>query len=93
MKVCIIGSGNGGLTAAVQVRQLNRDVQIDIFSKRADMGCSPCEMPLLIGGVLTNWDELVRGFRRGSFWEKRNVSVHLSTEVTDIDRKGKCIIA
>ena len=93
MKVCIIGSGDGGSTAAIQIRRLDSDAQIDIFSKRANLGCPPCEMPLVIGGVVTTWDELIRGFRQDSFWEKRNMSVHLNTEVTDIDREGKCIIA
>jgi NADPH-dependent 2,4-dienoyl-CoA reductase/sulfur reductase-like enzyme len=93
MKVCIIGAGDGGSTAAIQVRRVDGEAQIDIFSKRASLGCPPCEIPLVIGGTVASWDELVRGFRRDSFWEKRNVTVHLNTEVTDIDRKGKCIIA
>jgi NADPH-dependent 2,4-dienoyl-CoA reductase/sulfur reductase-like enzyme len=93
MKVCIVGAGDGGSTAAIQIRRLNSDAQIDIFSRRVSLGCPPCEIPLVIGGTVANWDELVRGFRQESFWEKRNVTVHLSTEVTDIDREKKCIIA
>jgi NADPH-dependent 2,4-dienoyl-CoA reductase/sulfur reductase-like enzyme len=94
MKVCIIGSGgDGGSTAAIQIRRQESDAQIDIFSKRANLGCPPCEMPLVIGGMVTTWDELIRGFRQDSFWEKRNVSVHLNTEVSDIDREETCIIA
>ena len=93
MKVCIIGAGDGGSTAAIQIRRLDSDAQIDIFSKRTSLGCPPCEMPLVIGGTVTTWDELVRGFRQDSFWEKRNVAVHLNTEVTDIDREEKYIIA
>jgi len=93
MKVCIIGSGDGGSTAAIQIRRQDSDAQIDIFSKRINLGCPPCEMPLVIGGMVATWDELIRGFRQDSFWEKRNVSVHLNTEITDIDRKEMCIIA
>jgi NADPH-dependent 2,4-dienoyl-CoA reductase/sulfur reductase-like enzyme len=93
MKVCIIGSGDGGSTAAMQIRRLASEAQIDIFTKRASLGCPPCEMPLVIGGAVATWDELVRGFRQDSFWEKRNVAVHLNTEVTDIDRKENCLIA
>ena len=92
MKVCIIGTGDGGSTAAMQVRRIAGDAQIDIFSKRASLGCPPCEIPLVIGGTVANWDELVRGFRQKSFWKKRNITVHLNTEVADIDREGKCII-
>lgn len=93
MKVCIIGAGDGGSTAAIQIRRLASDAQIDIFSKRTSLGCPPCEMPLVIGGTVASWNDLVRGFRQTSFWEKRNVAVHLNTKVTDIDREGKCIIA
>jgi len=93
MKVCIIGSGDGGSTAAIQIRRQESDAQIDIFSKRANLGCPPCEMPLVIGGMVATWDKLIRGFRQDSFWEKRNVSVHLNTEITDIDREERRIIA
>jgi len=93
MKVCIIGAGDGGSTAATQIRRLASDAQIDIFSKRASLGCPPCEMPLVIGRTVATWDELVRGFRQDSFWEKRNVAVHLNTEIIDIDREERCVIA
>ena len=46
MRVCIIGAGDGGSTAAIQIRRLNNEAQIDIFSKRASLGCPPCEMPI-----------------------------------------------
>jgi len=92
MKVCIIGTGDGGSTAAIQIRRLASEARIDIFSKRGSLGCPPCEIPLVIGGTVATWDELIRGFREGSFWEKRNVSIHLNTEVTDIDREEKCIL-
>ena len=93
MKVCIIGAGDGGSTAAIQIRRLDSEAQIDIFSRRTSLGCPPCEMPLVIGGTVATWDELIRGFRQDSFWEKRSVTLHLNTEVTDIDRGKKCIIA
>jgi NADPH-dependent 2,4-dienoyl-CoA reductase/sulfur reductase-like enzyme len=93
MKVCIIGTGDGGSTAAIQIRRLASYAQIDLFSKRASLGCPPCEMPLVISGAVTSWDELIRGFRKDSFWEKRNVAVHLNTQVADIVREEKYIIA
>jgi NADH oxidase (H2O2-forming) len=50
-------------------------------------------MPLVIGGTVATWHELIRGFRQDSFWEKRNVAIHLNTDVTDINREEKYIIA
>ncbi len=93
MKFCIVGTGDGGATAANQVRRLDSEAQIDVFNKRTSLGCPPCEMPLVLGGTITTWDELVRGFRDLSFWERRNATVHLNTRVTDIDRQKRCIIA
>ena len=92
MRICIVGAGDGGSTAAIQIRRLDNDAQIDIFSKRDSLGCPPCEMPLVIGGTVATWDELIRGFRQTSFWEKRSVTLHLSNEVTAIDRERKCIV-
>jgi len=93
VKVCIIGTGDGGATAANQLRRLASDAQIDAFSRRAELGIPPCEMPLVIGGSIATWDELVRGFRQNSFWEKRNIGLHLNTEVTDIVKQEKYLIA
>jgi NADPH-dependent 2,4-dienoyl-CoA reductase/sulfur reductase-like enzyme len=93
MKVCIIGTGDGGSTAANQLRRLASDAQIDSFSRRAELGVPPCEMPLVIGGTVATWDELIRGFRQNSFWEKRNIGLHLNTEVTDIVKEEKHLIA
>jgi NADPH-dependent 2,4-dienoyl-CoA reductase/sulfur reductase-like enzyme len=93
MKICIIGTGDAGSTAATQIRRLDSEAQIDIFSRRASLGCPPCEMPLVIGGAVASWDELIRGFRQNSFWGKGNVAVHRDTLVSDIDRDRKCIIA
>jgi NADPH-dependent 2,4-dienoyl-CoA reductase/sulfur reductase-like enzyme len=75
MKVCIIGAGDGGSTAAIQVRRLDGEAQIDIFSKRTSPGCPPCEMPLVIGGTVVNWEDLIRAFRQDSFWEKRGLKI------------------
>jgi flavin-dependent dehydrogenase len=61
MKVCIVGAGDGGSTAAIQIRRLASDARVDIFTKRASLGCPPCEIPLVIGGIVATWDELIRG--------------------------------
>jgi len=93
MKVCIVGAGDGGAIASNELRRLDREAQIDVFSKRAGLGCPPCPMPMVIGGAFATWDEIIHGFRQISFWEKRNINIHLNTEVTDIIRQERCIIA
>jgi NADH oxidase (H2O2-forming) len=89
MKVCIIGAGAGGRGASGRIRQLDKQAQIDIFSTQNEIGYAPCEPPFVLRGVV-RWDDI---FYPGKFFEEKNITVHLSTEVTDILRKEKRIIA
>jgi NADH oxidase (H2O2-forming) len=89
MRICIIGAGAGGRGASGQIRQLDKQAQVDIFSTQSEIGYAPCEPPFVLRGV-ARWDDI---FYPGKFFEERNVTVHLNTEVTDILRKEKRIIA
>jgi len=93
MKVCIIGAGDAGAISALQVRRLDANAQIDVFSRNEELGCPPCEMPLVLNGTIERWEDLYRGIRTKSFYEKRGINLHLNTEVTDIIREEKCIVA
>ena len=93
MKICIIGAGDAGAIAALQPRRLSSDTQIDVFTKRKELGCNPCEIPLVLSGTVSKWEDLYRGYRITPFYEKRNITLHLNTEVTDILRDKKAIIA
>lgn len=93
MKVCIIGAGDAGAIAALQTRRLNSEAQIDVFTKRKELGCNPCEIPLVLSGTVSKWKDLYRGYRITPFYEKRNITLHLNTEVTDILRDKKELIA
>jgi NADPH-dependent 2,4-dienoyl-CoA reductase/sulfur reductase-like enzyme len=93
MKVCIIGAGDAGAIAALQTRRLSREAQIDVFNKRAGLGCNPCEIPLVLSGTVSKWEDLYRGYRITPFYEKRNIRLHLDTEVTDILTDKKEIVA
>jgi NADH oxidase (H2O2-forming) len=88
MKVCIIGAGAGGRSAAGRIRQLDNEAQIDIFSTQSEIGYAPCEPPFVLRGM-GNWDDI---FYPGNFFEQRNINIHQNTEVTDIIRKEKRII-
>jgi NADPH-dependent 2,4-dienoyl-CoA reductase/sulfur reductase-like enzyme len=89
MKVCIIGGGAGGRSASGQIRLLDKEAQIDLFSTQAEIGYAPCEPPFVLRGV-SRWGDI---FYPGKFFEEMNVAVHLNTKVTDILRKEKRIIA
>jgi len=93
MKVCIIGAGDAGAIAALQTRRLSSEAQIDVFTKRKELGCNPCEIPLVLSGTISKWKDLYRGYRITPFYEKRNITLHLNTEVTDIIKDEKIIVA
>ena len=93
MKVCIVGAGDAGAIAALQVRRLDNEAEVDVFSKRQELGCNPCEMPLVLSGIISRWEDLSRGYRVTSFYEKRNIRLHLNTAVTDIVRDEKKVVA
>lgn len=89
MKIYIIGAGAGGRSASGWIRHLDKQAQIDIFSTQNEIGYAPCEPPFVLKGV-ASWDDI---FYPGKFFEERNIAVHLNTEVTDILRKEKRIVA
>jgi NADPH-dependent 2,4-dienoyl-CoA reductase/sulfur reductase-like enzyme len=93
MKACIVGAGDAGAIATLQVHRLDSEARIDVFSKRQELGCNPCEMPLVLSGIVSKWEDLMRGYRVTSFYEKRNIKLHLNTEVTDILKSEKKLIA
>ena len=91
MKVCIVGGGGGASNAANVIRSLNKDVQIDIFTNRDEIGNLPCEIPFVLKGVLPSWESSFAF--RDKFYRERNVEVHLNTEVTEIFRDEKRLMA
>jgi NADPH-dependent 2,4-dienoyl-CoA reductase/sulfur reductase-like enzyme len=90
MKICIIGAGAGGRSASGRIRELDQEAEIDIFSKQSEIGYAPCELPFAMRGTFTDWDGI---FYPGKFFEEKGINIHLKTEVTDILRDEKRIIA
>ncbi len=89
MKICIIGAGASGRSASGRIRRLDDEAQIDIFSTQNEIGYAPCEPPFVLKGIV-RWDDI---FYPGKFFEDREIDIHLNTEVTDILRQEKRIIA
>jgi NADPH-dependent 2,4-dienoyl-CoA reductase/sulfur reductase-like enzyme len=91
MRVCIIGGGGGASNAANVIRRLDEEAQIDLFNKRSEMGHQPCEIPYVLRGLLSSWQDTFVFNQK--FYDERNINVHLNTEVTDIIREEKSLIA
>jgi NADH oxidase (H2O2-forming) len=91
MKVCIVGGGGGASNAANVIRRLDSEAQIDIFTMRDYIGTQPCEIPFVLEGFLPTWEDTY--VFRERFYKERNINVHLATEVTEIIRNEKRLIA
>jgi NADH oxidase (H2O2-forming) len=91
LKVCIVGGGGGASNAANVIRSLDKQAQIDIFTNRGEIGNLPCEIPFVLKGVLSSWESSFAF--RDKFYEERNIGVSLNTEVTEIIREEKRLIA
>jgi len=70
---------------------LDEGAQIDLFDKRSEIGHEPCEIPYVLNGFLPSWEDSF--VFRPKFYKERDVNVHLNTEVTDIVRDEKRLIA
>jgi len=90
MKVCGVGGGAGGRSASGRIRQIDKQAQIDVFTKQSEIGYAPCELPFALRGDIVSWDDISYP---GNFFEENQINVHLNTEVTGIRREEKCIIA
>ena len=91
MKVCIVGGGGGANNAVNIIRRLDEEAQIDLFDKRGEIGHEPCEIPYVLSGFLSSWQDSF--VFRSKFYNERNINLHLNTEVTDIIRGEKRLIA
>jgi NADPH-dependent 2,4-dienoyl-CoA reductase/sulfur reductase-like enzyme len=91
LKVCIVGGGGGASNAANIIRSLDKQAQIDIFTNRDEIGNQPCEIPFVLKGTLSSWESSFPF--RDKFYLERNVQVHFNTEVTELVRGEKRLIA
>jgi len=91
MRVCIVGGGGGASNAANVVRRLSNEAIIDIFTDRPDIGYQPCEIPFVLSGFLSTWEDTYV-FRK-KFYDERDVNIHFDTEVTEIIIREKRIVA
>jgi len=91
LKVCIVGGGGGASNAANVIRSLDKQAQIDILTNRGEIGNQPCEIPFVLKGTLSSWESSFPF--RDKFYQERKVQVHFDTEVTELARDEKRLIA
>ena len=89
MRVVIVGAGAAGLTLASNIRNNNEETEIVIFTKSEDIAYSPCAIPLVLGGCIESFDDIV--MHDAKYYQEKNIQLHLSTAVTHVDSSNKTI--
>jgi nitrite reductase (NADH) large subunit len=89
MKIVIIGNGVAGTFSAQHVRNLNNDVEIEIYSQENYLYYTRIKLPELISEKVTIDDITV--FKEDWYKNKR-IKTHLNKKVAKIDPKNKLVI-
>jgi NADH oxidase (H2O2-forming) len=91
MKIVMVGAGGGAIVASNTLRLLGNNAEIDLFSAREKVAYTACEFPYVLRGALPSFEDVF--FVDTSWFEKKGFRLHVNTEVTEINPKGKYVIA
>ncbi|MBE6488986.1 MAG: pyridine nucleotide-disulfide oxidoreductase [Methanosphaera stadtmanae] len=89
MRIVIVGAGASGLTLASNLRKNDDESEIIIFTKYEEIAYSPCAIPLVLGGCIESFDEII--MHEADYYRDKNIQLHLSTNVTSVDSTNKSI--
>lgn len=89
MRIIIIGAGAAGLTLASNIRNNDNKSEIIIFTESEDIAYSPCAIPLVLGGCIESFDDII--MHDANHYLKKSIELHLSTTVTSVDSQNKKI--
>ena len=89
MRIVIVGAGAAGLTLASNLRKNDEEIEIIVFTKSEDIAYSPCAIPLVLGGCIKSFDDII--MHETSYYLEKNIEIHLSTTVTGVDSTKKTI--
>jgi len=92
MKVVIVGGVAGGASAAARLRRLNEKAEIIMFERGEYISFANCGLPYYIGGVIREKSHLIVQSKE-SFITRFNVDVRNFTEVVEINRQEKYVVA
>ena len=87
MKVVIIGGGAGGISTASNIRKLDEEIEITVFTRDRYVSYSPCAIPYVISNTIPSFEDIV--MRSPEDYAKKNIEINLETEVTAVDKDKK----
>jgi NADH oxidase (H2O2-forming) len=90
MKVVIIGSGAGGLTAASNLRKYSENAEITVITLENQVAYSQCAIPYVIGGEIDSFEEIV--MHTPEYYGDRGINIITNSEVVEIIAKENLVI-
>jgi NADPH-dependent 2,4-dienoyl-CoA reductase/sulfur reductase-like enzyme len=90
VRVAVVGGGAAGMTAASRVRKLVKDAQISVFEESEFVSYAPCGIPYLVEGLVHDPADLTM-YSPEFFRKERNIDVHTSCRVENIDLSAKTL--
>ena len=91
-RMVVIGGDACGMSAASRARRHDPELEIEAFEMGGYTSYAACGMPYYVGGKVDDVNKLVV-VTPEQFQEKRNITVHTRTKVTEIDPQAKTVEA
>jgi len=89
MHIVIIGNGIAGISAAVAIRQLDRDARVTILSEEPHAGYSACVLPDYLAGRINRQALFIRS---SEGYARYNIRLHSGRKVMCIDLEDKKLV-
>ncbi|MHA1294218.1 MAG: FAD-dependent oxidoreductase [Promethearchaeota archaeon] len=89
MKILIIGNGIAGTLSAQNIRNLNKNVEIEVYSQEKYPYYSRIKLPQLISEKITIEDLIV--FKK-EWYKSKNIKTYLNKKIIGIDPKNKQVL-
>ncbi|MGQ9603232.1 MAG: FAD-dependent oxidoreductase [bacterium] len=89
-RVVIVGGNAAGMSAAVQARRLNQNLQIKVFEKGRYVSYASCGIPYFVGKVVNRIDRLV--VRGVEDFKSKGIDVETRSQVKEIDLENRTIL-
>jgi len=90
-RLVVIGGDAGGMSAAAQARRRSEPDELEIvaFERGAYSSYSACGIPYLVGGLVSNVDDLVA--RTPEEHRRNGIDLRTGTEVVNIDVEARAV--
>jgi len=92
-RILVVGSGAAGMTAASSAREQDAQAEITVVTEDRYVAYSPCAIPFVIDGTISDFDSIV--MHTPDFYrEEKSIEVLTQTMATTVDiEKKACVLS